>query len=185
MTIMTQSYSYYANFQYIQVPYPSFGDIGYFGTIPIYTYGVFLLAKSSGIKINIQSLKKKIIALIIPIIMLTISYVLFLQDYIFDFENPIKIFLDFGYPLGNAIYVSAAVITFIFSRNVLDGIMQSKAFLVLVALVIQFMADYIFLYNSSSFYSGSFIDFVYLVSYFAMTFALLNLRSLQVKIKNV
>lgn len=94
-------------------------------------------------------------------------------------------FLDFAYPLGEAIYISIAIITFIFSRDVLDGIMQSKAFLVLVALVVQFLADYIFLYNSSGYYSGSFIDFVYLVSYFVMTLALLNLKSLQVKIRNI
>lgn len=179
------AYSYFTNFQNIQVPYPSLGDIGYFGTIPLYTYGAWLLAKSSGIKINIQSFKKKIIALIIPLIMLTIAYVLFLQDYKFNFENPIKIFLDFGYSLGEAIYISIAIITFIFSRTILDGIMRSKAFLVLIALVVQFIADYMFLFGQNKFYPGSFIDFVYLVSYFAMTFALLSLKSLQVKIKNV
>jgi len=179
------AYSYYANVQDVQVPYPSVGDIGYFGTIPLYTYGVLLLAKSSGIKISFRSFKKKIIALVIPALMLGIAYFLFLQDYAFEFKNLIKIFLDFGYPLGEAIYISIAIITFIFSRTVLDGIMRSKALLVLIALVIQFMADYIFLYDPSEFYSGSFIDFVYLISYFAMTFALLNLKSLQVKIKNV
>lgn len=178
-------YAYYSNIKHIQVPYPSLGDIGYFGTIPFYIYGALLLATSSGIKINIKSFKKKILALVVPLIMLTISYVLFLQNYSFDFRNPLKIFLDFAYPFGEAIYISIAIITFIFSRTILDGIMRSKALLVLVALVVQFIADYVFLYKSSSYYQGNFMDFIYLISYFVMTLAILNLRSLQVKVKNV
>jgi len=178
------AYSFYRNILH-QVPYPSIGDIGFFGTIPLYTYGILLLAESSGIKINIQSFKKKIIALIIPIIMLTIAYVLFLQNYHFDFKNPIKIFLDFASPLGEAIIISIAIITFIFSRTVLDGVIRSKALFILVALVIHFLAEYSFFYNSSTFYPGSYIDFLYLIAYFAMTLALLNLKSLQVNIKNI
>lgn len=177
-------YSYYSIFQHIKAPYPSIGDIGYFGTIPFYVYGVILLAKSSGIKVGIQSFKKKIIALIIPITMLTIGYVLFLRGYTFNWKDPMKVFLDFGYPLGEAIYISIAIITFIFSRNILDGIMRSKALLVLIALVFQFLADYIFLYESSSFYPGNYVDLVYLVAYFVMTVALLSLRSIHVLIKD-
>jgi len=179
------AYSYFTIFYQIRAPYPSLGDIGFFGTIPLYAYGAWLLAKSSGIKIGFRSFKKKIITIVIPILMLAIAYFLFLRNYTFEFKNPMKIFLDFGYPLGEAIYISIAIITFIFSRTVLDGIMRSKAFLVLLALFVQFLADYIFLYNSSGYYSGSFIDFVYLVSYFVMTLALLNLKSLQVKIKDI
>lgn len=181
------AYAYYSNFKHIPVPYPSIGDIGYFATIPFYTYGAFLLAESSGIKINIKSFQKKIAALVIPLLMLVIAYMLFLQDYKFDWSNPIKIFLDFVYPLGDAIYISIAIITFIFSRTILDGIMQSKAFLVLIALFVQFFADYVFLYQvrSNSYYGGNIVDYLYLVAYFVMTLALLNLRSLQVKIKNM
>ncbi|QQG40607.1 MAG: hypothetical protein HYV37_03495 [Candidatus Levyibacteriota bacterium] len=179
------AYAYYAIFKHIVVPYPSVGDLGFFGTIPFYTYGVFLLAKSSGIKLGIQSFRKKIIALIIPGLVLILYYLSFFQNYQYDFSNPIKMFFDIAQPLGNAVYVSAAIITFIFSRTVLDGIMQSKAFLLLVALIIQSIADYIFLYKSSTYYSGNYMDFIYLISYFVMTLALLHLKSLQVKIKNI
>ncbi len=179
------AYSYYTNINHIQVPYPSLGDIGYFGTIPCYIYGVLLLAKSSGIKITARSYQKKIIALVIPVVTLSIGYFLFLRHYKFNVNDPVKTFLDFGYPLGEAVYISIAIIIFIFSRSILDGIMQSKALFLLIALVIQFIADYVFLYGASGFYSGSYIDFLYLISYFVMTLALLNLKSLQVRIKNI
>ncbi len=175
-------YSYYANIYYISVPYPSIGDIGFFGTIPFYAYGAILLAQSSGIKINIKSYKEKIMALVIPLTMLTIGYAVFLQDYQFNWNNPVKVFLDFGYPLGEAIYISIAVIIFIFSRNILDGIMRSKAFLILIALVTHFLADYLFLYDSNNFYSGNYMDLVYLIAYFLMTWALLSLKSISIRV---
>lgn len=178
-------YGYYIYGKNIAVPYPSFGDFGFFGTIPFYTYGVYLLARSSGIKINLKSFKKLIVPLAVPCLMLSIGYLLFLRDYSFDWSNPIKVFLDFGYPLGEAIYISIAIITFILSRGILDGILQSKALLILIALFVQFCSDYMFLYYSSSYYSGSFIDFLYLNAYFLMTLSLLNLKSLLLKTKEV
>jgi hypothetical protein len=177
-------YAYYNRILNIQVPYPSLGDIGYFGTIPFYLYGVFLLAKSSGIQVNFQSFRKKIIALIIPIIMLTLGYWAFLRNYNFDFNNPLKVFLDFGYPLGEAIYISIAIITFIFSRRVLDGIMKSKALLILIALLVQYLADYTFLFTSATFYPGNYVDLIYLTAYFVMTLAFLSLKSISIKVFN-
>lgn len=114
--------------------------------------------------------------------MLTIGYILFLQNYKFDWNNPVKIFLDFGQPLGDAIVISIALIIFIFPRSILDGIMRSKALLVLIALVLQFFADYTFMRDSGNFYSGNYMDFIYLLAYFTMTLALLSLRSLNIKI---
>lgn len=177
-------YSYYAIFLHINNPYPSIGDIGFAGTIPIYTFGAILLAKSSGIKLNIQSFKNKVLAILIPFTALTATYILILKDYVFDFNDPIKTLLDFGNPLGETVCISIAIIIFIFSRNILDGIMRSKALLLLFALVIQFVADVIYIYKSTEFYPGSYMDFLYLFAYFTMTLALLSLKSLQVNIKN-
>ena len=104
------TYAYFTNIQHIKVPYPSLGDIGYFGTIPLYISGAYFLAKSSGIRITLQSYQKKIFALFIPLVMLVFAYLLFLHGYVFDWKQPIKIFLDFGYPLGEGIYISIAII---------------------------------------------------------------------------
>ncbi len=115
--------------------------------------------------------------------MVLIAYILLLQNYQFDPQDPIKTFLDFGYPIGDTFYISIALVTFILSRNILDGIMRSKALFVLLALFFQFLADYILLYNPEAYTAGDLLDFINLISYFIMTIALLSLRSLQVKIK--
>jgi hypothetical protein len=139
------AYSFYAYFLKVQIPYPSVGDIGYFGSIPLYAYGVILLAKVSGARIKLRSFSHQLIAVIFPLLMLVIAYVFFLKDYVFDWSQPLKIFLDFGYPMGEAIYISLAFVTWLLSRHVLGGIMRDKIFFILFALFIQFLADFTYL----------------------------------------
>jgi hypothetical protein len=175
---LSYSYMYYIYFKGAEVPYPSIGDIGYFGSIFLYIFGTLFLAKASGVKISLRNAKNKLSAFIIPALVLVSSYTIFLQGYEFDWSNPLMIFLDFGYPLGQAAYVSLALLTYYLSRTILGGVMQSKIRYILIALAIQYAADYTFLYQAAqgTWVAGGVNDFLYLLSYFIMTMALFNLR---------
>ncbi|MBI2442419.1 MAG: hypothetical protein HYV40_00735 [Candidatus Levybacteria bacterium] len=170
----------------IQGAYPSIGDVGFFGSIPFYIYGSFLLAKVSGVQIKLQTIASKIQAVIIPLIMLLIGYYLFLQNYEFDWSDPIRIFLDFGYPFGQAIYVSLAILTYLLSKGVLGGIMKSKVLFILLALVVQFLSDYVFLYQTiqGTWSVGGINDYMYLIAYFLMTLALMQLGTVLAKLRD-
>lgn len=165
--------------------YPSIGDIGFFGSIPLYILGVLYLAKASGVRIGLKSMKNKIQAIVIPLIILIIGYSLFLNKYEFDWSKPLKIFLDFGYPLGQATYISLTLLTYLLSRKVLGGVMKNKILLILLALTVQFIADYTFLFqtNNGSWAVGEINDFTYLIAYFLMTLGLLNLNIDNIKNK--
>ena len=178
-------YTFYLFHLHIEAPYPSLGDFGYFGTIPFYIYGVILLARISGVKISLKSYGKKIQALLIPLAMILISYFLFLRHYTFNFSVPVKTFLDFGYPLGQSIYVSLAILVFVFSKKILGGIMRLPILLLLIALVFQYLSDYIFLYqfNNEQWYVGGINDFMYLLSYFLMTTSLIYIGHVFSKIQ--
>ena len=180
-------YSYYNLYAQIQAPYPSVGDIGFFGSIPPYIYGAYLLARVSGIKVSLKSFGKKIQAFLIPLVALVLSYIIFLKGYQFDFSQPIKIFLDFGYPLGQAIYVSIAILTLLLSREILGGIMRGPVILFLSALIFQYICDYNFLYQASrgTWLVGGYGDYLYASSYFLMTTALLYVGVTFSKIRNV
>lgn len=170
-------YSYYYYILHTSnPPYPSLGDLGFFGSIPLYSYGVILLGRAAGAQFRFKSMKRVIPSTIIIVGMLSVSYILFLQGYKFDWSNPIKVFLDFGYPLGEAIYISLAVSVYLLSSGVLGGIMKSKILLILFALCIQFAADYTFLYQSSNntWVAGGTNDLTYLIAYFVMTYSLLQ-----------
>ncbi len=170
-------YSYYIYIQHSEVPYPSLGDAGYFLSIPIYIYGVLLIAKASGVNIALRSYLHQTASIIIPSVMLVVTYIHFLRDYRFDLTTPIKIVLDFGYPLGQAVYISLALTTFLLSTGFLGGLMKNKIRFIILALIIQYVADYMFLYQASigTWYAGGVNDYIYLLAYYIMTLGLLQL----------
>jgi len=171
------TYSYYIYFSGIDVPYPSVGDIGYFGSILCYIYGVFLLGKATGSRVSLRSLSGRMQSLLLPLAILLASYLAFLSGYEFDWSAPLTVFLDFGYPFGQAIYVSIALLVYILSRKVLGGIMRQPTLILLFALLIQYFSDYTFLYqaNRGTWYAGGVNDYMYTVSYFLMTYGLIRL----------
>ena len=171
-------FSFYNLALQVDIPYPSLADVGYFGSIPLYIYGILLLAKLSGVKVSLRSFLNKIQALLIPLAMLTFSYFFFLRGYELDWSDPLKVFLDFGYPLGQAVYVSIAILTYILSKGVLGGIMQPKVLFILLALVVQYTADYNFLYQATNgtWQNGGYGDFIYLLAYLFMALGLLQLE---------
>lgn len=166
-------------------PYPSLGDAGFFGSIPLYIGGVLLLAQAAGVKVRLGSFTHKLQALFIPVVMLVVSYFIFLQGYTFDLSNPVKVFLDFGYPFGQAIYISLAILTYVLSKGLLGGIMKSRILFLLLALCIQFLSDFTFLYQSSKgvYHVGEIVDYTYLLSYFVMTLALLQFKTVLRELK--
>ena len=182
------AYAYLAFFKQIEVPYPSIGDIGYFSSIPLYIYGVILLAKASGVTIALRSYTHQMTAVLLPLVMLIASYLFFLRAYEFDWSAPVRIFLDFGYPLGQSIYISLAILTFLLSRKVLGGIMKNKIRFLILALLVQYIADYTFLFQVSkgTWVAGGIDDYMYLCAYFLMSIGLiqLNIKHLNLKSKS-
>jgi hypothetical protein len=181
------AYSVYTFFLKIEIPYPSLGDLGYFGSIIFYILGLIYLGKASGIVFNLKNIKHKAISLFVPLALLAVSYVLFLKDYQFDWANPLKILLDFGYPLGETIYIAMAILIYYLSKGILGGIMKSKIIFLLFALFIQFLADYSFLYISyyGNIHPGGINDFVYLLAYYFMTISLIEFLTVYHDIKTL
>jgi hypothetical protein len=179
------SYSYYIFFKHAEVPYPSIGDVGFLSSTICYIFSAFFLAKLSGLKFSLKSLKGKILALLIPLGVLILFYFSFLQGYEFDWSNKLKILIDFGNPFCDALYLSITLLTFLLSRDFLGGIMRKPIFFLLIALVFQCIADFMFLYQASrgTWYVGGLNDYMYFISYFLMTIGLIYMGSIFQKIK--
>lgn len=180
-------FSFYNLFLQVEIPYPSISDIGFFGSIPFYIYGILLLAKASGVTISLQSYGRKIQAIIIPLILLGLSYYFFLGAYEYDGNGLLKAFLDFGYPLGQAIYVAIAILTYILSKKVLGGIMRGRILFILLALIAQYIADSNFLYQAINltWVNGGYGDVLYMIAYLLMALGLLQLRVSYIHTENV
>ena len=164
-------------FEKVEVPYPGIPDIGFFGSIPCYIYAGVLLARAAGAKASLKTLSNKAQIVIIPLTMLVLSYILFLRNYSLDLSRFLETFLNFGYPMGQSIYISVAVLTYTLSRRLLGGIMRFPVLFLIVAFTAQFISDYSFLYFHDVFFAGCFVDYFYLVSYFLMTLGLIQLKT--------
>jgi hypothetical protein len=180
-------YAYYIYVSGIEVPYPSLGDVGFFGSILLYLYGIYLLGRVAGVHLSLQSLRARVISIFIPLVLLSLSYIIFLSNYEYDWSLPMNVFLDFGYPLGQALYISLAILTFLLSRKVLGGMMKGPIMFIIVALGVQYISDYTFLYQASrgTWYVGGYNDYLYFVSYFLMTASLIYIGSIFNKIKEI
>jgi hypothetical protein len=169
------AFSYYYLIEHIDVPYPSIADIGFFGTIPFYIYGAYLLSQAAGVSITLSSLKNKIQAIIIPSIMVGVAYVLFLRHYQMDPNDPLGTFLNFAYPLGQAIYISIGILTYSLTRSILGGVMKKRILFFIFAFSAQFFADYYFIFDQNHYYPGGIHDYIYAIAYFLMTLAILQM----------
>ena len=170
-------YTYYIFVLHIDIPYPSLGDVGFFGTIPYYIYGAYLLAKASAVRVSLKSFESKLQAIIIPVVMVFLAYILILRNYNFDLTTPVETFLNFGYPFGQAIYISIGILTYSLTRNILGGLMRKKILFIILAFFAQFIADYAFVIFKDSYYPGSILDYLYVVAYFFMAIGLIQLKT--------
>lgn len=170
------TYQYYVTVAKIQIPYPSWGDIGFFGGVLLYIYATVLLCKAVGVRFSLQRKKYKLIAILVFAAILSTSYFVFLHHHQYDWHKPLTVFLDLGYPLGQAIYISLAVTAYLLSRRMLGGIMRAGILIIILALVVQYFSDFTFLYQSSrgTWLQGRWNDLSYCVAYFILATAMVK-----------
>jgi hypothetical protein len=174
------SYAFYDAVFGAATAYPSIGDIGYFLAIPCYLLGALYLARSAKINIWLQSFENTFHAVMISIVMLVVAFGLFLHGYVFDWSNPLKVFLDLVYPPAQAVYVCIVGLSYLAVQTDQKNPTKNIVFSVLLALIFQFLADYMFTYEVSrgTFVLGGVNDYFYLVTYFIMSFTVLQLDSI-------
>lgn len=171
-------WSYYNIIAHIEVPYPSIADIGYFSVIPFNILAMLSFAKAAGATLSLKTFSSYAQIIIIPVVLLLIVFFSFLKGYTPDYSNVIKIFLDFGYPIGEVLYISLAILTFTLSKKLLGGVMRSRIIFLISAFILQFITDYSFLYTASRniYYNAGPVDLMYATSFAVYSLALLNLN---------
>lgn len=163
------------------LPYPGIADIGFFSIIPLYALASLNFAHAAGAKFSLQNINGKLLAIAIPLLMVSVAWYFFLKDIPFDLSNPIKLFLDYGYPGGEAITVSITLLTYQLTRKLLGGKMRAKVLFVILALIAQYVTDYSFLYSAgkSLYYNANFVDLMYATSLTLMTLCIISYRAIE------
>lgn len=170
-------YSAYAIFGGVEIPYPSVGDIGFFGSIPLYILGLLQLGQTLRLNKAMHKTSNMVLVTVVIVGLLTLSYTIFLKDYVIDLTMPLQVFFDFGYPLGQSLYVGLVALVYILSVGSLGGRLRHKVLFLLFALSSQYLADFLFLFNQSRglWIEGGPSDMLYLIAYFFMGVSLVML----------
>lgn len=171
------TYSYYTQVDKIAIPYPSLGDVAYFGGVLLYICAALYLAKAAGVKFSLRkNVVYKIIAVAVPVVLVATSYLILLHNHQYDTSKPLTVLLDAGYPIGEACYISIALVAYLLSRKILGGVMRAGFILVIFALFVQYVSDFTFVYQSNrgTYVPGGYDDLIYLISYYVMTMAMIK-----------
>ncbi len=132
---------------------------------------MYQLTIASRSKYSSKSIAYKIVAISVPTIFLIVSYYIFVEGKNLDTSNPIKLFLDLGYPFGQSIYISLALSALILSSRFLGGVLNRSASIILCGLITQYVADFMFLYQASrgTWQVSNVNDLIYLIAYFLIS----------------
>ena len=172
-------YSAYTQLFKIEIPYPSWGDVGYFGSVILYILAAWNAVKAVRTKVALKSKLNKTLITVLPLLLLGFSYFVFLSDYQADSSDILATILDFAYPLGQALYIAIALLALLLSRIFLGGIMKNAIMLLILAFVLQYAADFMFLYqhNQDTWKTAGLNELLYLTAYFVTTLSLVSFNS--------
>jgi hypothetical protein len=173
------AYSYLNSVKHVAVPYPSIPDIGFFGAIPAYIIAGFYLMRGLSVKLIIRKRPLKLlIGITIPLVVLAVSYWFFLKGYSTAGKSHAVIFFDFAYPIGEAIYVSIALVILLAVAKLLGGVLRYPVLLLLLAFIVQYASDFNFLYQTAhgTWGPGRYGDSLYFLAYCVLTYSLIKLN---------
>lgn len=164
------SYAVYHYVFHVENPYPSFGDVFYISSTLLYIYAAFLMAKTLGFYYTVQTKLVKIVVFFLPLLILSLTFYLFLADYDYSDLLSITTFLDFAYPTLGAVFIIMSLLAFVSSKQILGGKLVYVIFMLLVAFVTQYLADTVWLYQSihETWSPVGITDILYVTTYFIM-----------------
>lgn len=169
---------YYNIIKQVEVPYPSFADIGYSLSFPFLAIGLISLSKATGARFSFRHPKGKLLALFIAIIATIVAYYLLIvvaRGGVIDFaEGWLKLFFDLAYPLGDLIILLFALLIYGLSFNYLGGRYKFPIISMLFGLLVLFVGDFSFSYTTTigSYYNGHWVDIVLPTAWMMIVFGI-------------
>ncbi len=159
---------YYTFVLGVELPYPSWAELFYFTSIPIYIIGVVFLMSACGLTKDFFNKSINMLSFLVLITtFLSLDYILFLKDYDpSDYPN-IAVMLDYAYPILQSIQVSLVIFTYFASLKQLGGKLKTPVIFLMLGLYAQYLGDTLYTYfiYQETWRQGDITDFLYLSSY--------------------
>jgi hypothetical protein len=169
-------YALYFRLGHVELAFPNIGDLAYIMTSVFYIFAVYSLLKVIVYKGSI--FKPRIILLIS--VLATVGLVLalhfsFVNIAIHDDRGAIYAFLNAAYPSVQALYFLLGLIAIMQARRIAGGKMLGAVSILLFALIVQYGADFNFLYQSyhDTWQAAGVNDLLYVLGYGFMALSIL------------
>jgi hypothetical protein len=136
----------------------------------LYFLAAYEIAHAAGARAGLKSYRMYGQVFVIPLVILYFTINTFVQDLEFDNTHLLKSILDFGYPIGQSMYLIMAILALTLSKSYLGGLMRNAVMLLCISLFIQYLADAMFLYRNANgtWVAGGISDLQYMLAYFFM-----------------
>ncbi len=171
-------FSYYNFAKNIDAPYPSLADIGYSPAYFFWIAGMIYLSRATGAKFALKEKREKIFLLVVPLIIITLSYyfLLFIVKRTFVSDTPVKIFFDLYYPSMDIFILTIATIILGLSVNFFKGKYRVSLVVILAGFVFSFLGDMFFSYTTSidTYFTGGVVDLLFTIALFLLTLGTLS-----------
>jgi len=176
-------WSYYNFFLLVEVPYPSLADVSFILSWPLWTVGTIYLSFATGVKYELKNLSGKLQILIIPFIVIILSYYLLVvvaRQNVFEFDSDIlKLFFDLAYPVWDVIILTISIIIYGLSFKLLGGKYKYPILIILFGFVINYFADMGFSYTTTLgiHYNGNWVDLLFATAMFLLGLGLVSFNT--------
>jgi hypothetical protein len=164
-------WSFYNIVLKVEVPYPSFADVGFFSIVPFWFIGMIYIARAGGARFQLRDKRGKALVIFIPVVVFIVSYYLFLNGKAISGDSVLATFFNIAYPLGDMLTASAALSAWILMKRFLGGRMRLPIIILICGFLFQYLADLSFSYASTdgTYYNADWIDLFYLTSQFVVS----------------
>ena len=180
-------YALYFRIGHVELAYPSVGDIPFLLTGVAYILALYNLLKLLVVK---GSIFRPVFVLITGItctaILSYLVYVSFLKLGLHDERGSIYSALNVAYPVVQAVYFLLGLVALLQAKRMAGGRMFKAVLVLLVALIIQYVAEFSFLYQSyhNTWQPAGTNDLAYVIAYGLMAFAILMIENVRTGISS-
>ena len=181
-------WAYYNIIAHLNVPYPSWADLGFMPSEFFYAIGAVYLASASGGDTGMKKRSSWFFVGTVSIISFVVSYYILVVVarsgvLVTPHEGLTKTFLDVAYPFGDFLSITLSVALSGLYFKFLSPRYRAAIVCVLMSLVVFFAADSVFSYttNQNTYYNGNISDLLSLVGLFLLSFGALGFGKIETK----
>lgn len=177
-------YGLYFRIGHIELAFPSVGDIPFLLTGVFYTLAIYNLLRVIVYKGSVfKPLKVLLTAIVATLLLVWLMYISFLHLAIHDDRGTIYSVVNAAYPFIQAFYFLLGLVAIMQAKRIAGGRMLGAVAVMLVALIVQYVADFSFLYQSyhDTWQPAGSNDLAYVMAYGMMALSILMIERVRLQ----